>query len=306
MSCSKQSPQAPGQLPTAVPQGTTSSGGGNSLESDFKSYGRSVLERFKVSAASRTAEELDLPALENALAEARIFAIGTPLFKDGKPVDALNFPDLKQIHIDESAWRERLSVFEKERLIVHELYGLIRKDDSRYELTEKFFEELNEWLHVAFAQIAFTGPTASELVKQLALKREASENTLATLLDAVERGGKGGLFVRTAPIPGSADAQVNVYLQKADGKLALHCRFRHAGDSLPGGQPLYSPENAECSVYEPGTIVDGWAVIPITDSNEILWKSLTTLPELSSRDSLVRKVVSADGARGLRLHISNR
>jgi hypothetical protein len=125
---------AKGPVPVPAPRGTTSSGGGDPYVAEFKDIGRTVVRRFKARYVHE-ASGVSVATFEAALEQAEVIGVDHPLEKDGVRKDALNYPDLQKIELSLVKWASSMDFYQKRRLVIHEVLGLLRAEDDQYQLT---------------------------------------------------------------------------------------------------------------------------------------------------------------------------
>jgi hypothetical protein len=122
--------------------GTAFSDGGNSVGNGGDGYaiafvqtGRNVL---KLVEAKSEAERYGVsPALlESAVEKIHVESVSGPLFKAAEQVDALNFPDEGKIIFSRTGW-DAMSDGRKKVLVLHEYLGILRMNDSSYQISLK-------------------------------------------------------------------------------------------------------------------------------------------------------------------------
>ncbi|HEX4924968.1 MAG TPA: hypothetical protein VFV50_12820 [Bdellovibrionales bacterium] len=155
VACQKQAPQggagdtsAPAdrgpRAPTPAAQGTETSGGGSFLEAMFRETAKRALQEMllRYQAHPKTQEYFETlrPLIENEQL-VKIAISKTPLKHAQKgEVDALNFPETKEIHLYEKVWADRFTKNEDVRvLVLHEYFGLAKIDDTDFKLSLLFF-----------------------------------------------------------------------------------------------------------------------------------------------------------------------
>ena len=148
-----------------VNEGTTSSGGGGSIELEFKMIGRALERRIR-ERAPKVHREFNFIAWREALERASVVGIHYPPYHDGKPVDAINYPTLSLVEVFSQRWQV-LNASERERFVTHEVFGLAKMDDRGYRRTDDVLSKLETISLVNFKMITLDGPSASSLADSL-------------------------------------------------------------------------------------------------------------------------------------------
>ncbi len=125
---------------THAPKGTTSSGGGDPYEGEFRDVARSIVRRLKAREMTEL-QGVSVLAFETKAEKLTLTSTDSVLKKDGKVVDALNYPDEGRIELSLIRW-PMMGAFTKKRLVVHEIMGLLRIEDLKYRRSSDFLAAL--------------------------------------------------------------------------------------------------------------------------------------------------------------------
>lgn len=85
---------------------------------------------------------VNLDFIASFIGSTRVEAVKGPLLKNGKPVDALNYPGRNLIEIDKEKFKNA-HAYTVRRLMIHEVLGLAKIDDSTYGLSVAIDKEYN-------------------------------------------------------------------------------------------------------------------------------------------------------------------
>ena len=129
-------------MPTHPPlRGDEVGNGGDTYAGEFVEIGYELVAHLRAHAFPEvTADELF-----NAVKNTSVVSKGE-LDLNGKPIDALNYPDTNpsRIEVSRVAWdRLKSRRDEKNRLVFHEYLGILRKDDSHYQISRKIIDRAN-------------------------------------------------------------------------------------------------------------------------------------------------------------------
>lgn len=123
----------------AFANGGDVSGGGSIREAEFKDVFRNLIFRLDGSGIWVIPGGGDVDKFNKVLDEAKISFVNKDLFVtiDGveKHVDARNYPKTKLIEVDSRSW-DPMKEEERERLVLHEFYGLLEIEKNRYEMSD--------------------------------------------------------------------------------------------------------------------------------------------------------------------------
>ena len=112
--------------------GGISGGGGDGYAIQFVQVARMIQTALGVSADSA----VDAAALKRAILETKVESTDQNLELDGKNKDAINYPAEKRITMSRSRWGS-LSGTQKRTLVLHEYLGILRIDDSNYQISAR-------------------------------------------------------------------------------------------------------------------------------------------------------------------------
>ncbi len=160
-----QSKAFPTLPPPPLNDGTTSSGGGDSIELEVKLIGRSLDRRLR-DRNPKVYTESNFSLWLARLEQSSVVGVNEQTYHNGRPVDALNFPAPCRINIYNKRW-PLLNAWERERLVLHEVFGLAGMIDRGYKLTDSILQSLGFHRLARITSIALDGPTASSLVENL-------------------------------------------------------------------------------------------------------------------------------------------
>ncbi len=135
--------------------------GGDGYALEFMALGRKAAGEVRLHPDPRISEDSLRKAIEttNVTTKER-------LELQGVEVDAINYPEQKRIELNRSRWKE-YGLDQKAALVLHEYLGVIGLDDSKYEISGKYF---------------------------LASSQEGPQNTTSTSTREVEEEDKGNNF----------------------------------------------------------------------------------------------------------------
>ncbi len=171
-------PAPPG--PTAIPvvsptipapQGTTSSGGGSPYKGEFKDIGRTVVRRLRANRFSEVAG-VSADAFEKTLEGLEVEVTEALLYKDGSPVDALNFPSEHKVLLSLVRWAPFMHFGQKRRLVVHEVFGLMEKADAEFERTDELLAKLRFLDEVDIYEFQVGGDAAKTLTEKFSWRAD--------------------------------------------------------------------------------------------------------------------------------------
>lgn len=222
-------------------EGTTSSGGGGSIELEFKMIGRAVERRIR-ERSPKLHREFNFTAWKEALERASAVPIHHVPTHNGKPVDALNYPDLSLVEVFAERWAV-LNAWERERLVTHEVFGLARMDDRGYRRTDNVLRMLESISVLHFSLTTLDGPSAMSLAENL----DWEGARVATL--------PGWLFPDKKP-----HYLVSLLLE---GQPLLHC-IGGISTPLPAIVPAKTPVNLEspnCLLHYEGMMHGGHTLV---------------------------------------------
>ena len=180
ISCSKPNstnptaPEGTGQSPIVSPavpvgprpQGTDFGSGGDAYAAEFKDIGRMVVRRLK-SREVREVEGISVTSFEEVSEKLVVTTTEAALKKGDIPVDALNYADQMKVELSLVHWASSMDFSRKRRLVIHEILGLMRKDDSDYRLTSQFLKDMGFLHDVRFDEFNLTGPVAKTIIEKM-------------------------------------------------------------------------------------------------------------------------------------------
>jgi hypothetical protein len=86
-----------------------------------------------------------------------------PLFWNDEPVEAVNFPDQKEIVFNTPAWKKK-NYLEKDHLAIHELLGLLEITDYQFQVSKEISDLINGE-HLSSKKLNCTTYVNGELVQ---------------------------------------------------------------------------------------------------------------------------------------------
>ena len=276
-------------LPAPKGEGWEVGNGGNSIELEFKDTSRRAIREITVK-SPKEAKRLQAPRLRAAIERARIVSTRERLYKDGKPVDALNFPSEGKVVINEERWGT-LSAQECEHLAIHELYGLIGVDDSNYETTNDFVSWLDHSHLVLFHMLQFGGPAAASAIKHFDWRGQivASWGTIGTAENSYE-------------------LQFDSHDAADDSRTFLICDF--SGPPVGLDNPFrglskdFYPVESSCQLWARGTLEGGSVAHLVIDrSNLELWRRLGGSDSAGFNHPSLQGSIDSAGVKTIRLEI---
>jgi hypothetical protein len=248
---------------------------------EFRLIGRNLARELRL----KKAEEFR-PARMAELAESvRVEPVDERLFDEGLPVTARNFPAEGRVRVDTPRWAV-MSGLERERLVGHELFGLMKLDDRKYERTEKMLHALGRVLWISFDSILIEGPAAVSLVEHMKWK--------------------GFVGVGYADQPGEEWVQMNL-----NSNFALFCQTPHADfiewERANGVPPGQSAAGSFCILNMDGVIDKGSrAVIKISGERaEEVWEALGGTRTTGFCSPGLQGQLDQDGKRELHLEVGS-
>lgn len=162
--------QSPIENPAAPvgprPQGTDFGSGGDAYAAEFKDIGRMVVRRLK-SREIREVEGISVASFEEVSEKLVVKTTEAVLKKGDFPVDALNYADQMKVELSLVHWANSMDFSRKRRLVIHEILGLMRKDDSDYRLTGQFLKDMGFLHDVRFDEFNLTGPVAKTIAEKM-------------------------------------------------------------------------------------------------------------------------------------------
>ncbi len=158
-----------GKLPPA-PGGTTSSGGGDGYEAEFKDIAWTVARRMADSGAE-TNEGISTSKFKETIEKLKLESTEGELKKDGQVVDALNYRDTFRVELSLRRWT-RMGSYKKRILVVHEVLSLMGEADSSYTRSSDLLTTLGFSSPVHIYKFVLTGERARLLIDKIEWKAE--------------------------------------------------------------------------------------------------------------------------------------
>lgn len=149
--------------------GDTVGNGGSTIEMDFKAAGLRALEQIELN--EETFKAVDSALLKAIVDRAEVETTKTELVLKGQRKDAINYPSLNKIVVNESRWMA-LSEHRKTAFALHEYLGLMNVDDSDYQVSLEILRldpETFEPLHGRLDVVIVVDDSASMLPHQISL-----------------------------------------------------------------------------------------------------------------------------------------
>lgn len=147
------------------PQGTDFGSGGNAYAAEFKDIGRTVVRKLKAKNIQEI-KGVSVRLLEETLEKLTVKPTDAVLKKGEDPVDALNFPNDQRVELSLVHWASSLDFYAKRRLVIHEVLGLMRKDDSGYDLTTGILTTMGS-NKIDFGSFHIIGQVAKTLIEKI-------------------------------------------------------------------------------------------------------------------------------------------
>lgn len=127
-------------------------GGGATRAQEFAKIASDLVDRIEKEPTLHG--KFDLAAFRDFVTTTEVAFVPWSLFLNGVPKDAINYPSLRKIEINISAWDEMKNVNRKAGLILHEFYGLLRIDDTGYLRSIKILSPIKIVLAQDYSDIA--------------------------------------------------------------------------------------------------------------------------------------------------------
>ena len=148
------------------PQGTDFGSGGDAYAAEFKDIGRTIVRRLKIKNINEVTG-ISTIAFENTLEKAEIKTTEAVLTKEGAQIDALNFPSQMKIELNLIHWANSMDFSQKRRLVIHEILGLMRKEDSDYGATSQVLKALGFLHDVLVDKFRIQGEVAKTIMEKM-------------------------------------------------------------------------------------------------------------------------------------------
>ncbi len=165
-------------------EGGVTSNGGDSIAAEFTKIGRQII------LILRTQNGFPVTADQFTQAVGQTWVVSKErTLLHGQEMDAINYPSARRIEINRKRWvKNKDAIRSRYVLVAHEYFGILKVDDSRYQLSEKLFEIPGVAKHTirckSFADgVLNFGPTDSNFFLEL--------NTYDTLATALVKSDKG-------------------------------------------------------------------------------------------------------------------
>jgi hypothetical protein len=132
------------------------SGGGSGYESEFRDILEDLIEKFEshglwLIPTNKDSSFLDVDDIRNALTQTKIIFVKEPLrVMDGgqeREVDASNNPQGRLIKVNIARWNTLKDKTAKERLALHEIFGIMKVEKNIYVNSNKLLNVLNHLEH---------------------------------------------------------------------------------------------------------------------------------------------------------------
>lgn len=120
--------------------GTRDAGGGSTPVAEFYAMARV----FQDSLTPETADPIDLAELDRIVRDLQVEMVTDDLrLEDFTDVEAINYPSQVLVRFEKVAWIQK-DLRQRYRLVIHELLGLLRLNDTDYKLSSHFAELTEE------------------------------------------------------------------------------------------------------------------------------------------------------------------
>jgi len=113
--------------------GGTVGNGGDSIAIQFKDIGNTLVAQLRF-AEKKNKLPIDPESFKQVVNKSIVESTNNKLVLKGKRKDAINYPSSQRIVIYAPGWRQ-LSIQDKRKLVLHEYLGLLKVDDSQYQIS---------------------------------------------------------------------------------------------------------------------------------------------------------------------------